>query len=66
MENLLESLARQLEMRAEDLLDAAKKLKESRTQNKRYFDDQRRKCPASQTQNIGDLVLLHNIQLEKQ
>jgi hypothetical protein len=53
-------------MRAEDVLDAAEKLKESRTQNKRYFDDHRHKRSACQTLHIGDLVLLHNTQLEKQ
>jgi hypothetical protein len=65
-EDLLDARARQLEMRQEDVLDAADKLLESRTENKRYFDNHRRKRLASQTLDTGDLVLLHNTQLEKQ
>jgi hypothetical protein len=53
-------------MRAEDVLDAAEKLMERRTENKHYFDVHRRKRPASQTMHIVDLVLLHNTQHEKQ
>jgi hypothetical protein len=64
-EDLLEARARQLEMREEDMLDAAEKLVESRAENKRYFDIHSRKRHASQALLIGDLVLLHNTQLDK-
>jgi hypothetical protein len=65
-EDLLEARAQQLEMHAENVLDAAERLSKRKAENKRYFDIHRRKWPASQTLHIGDLVLLHNTQLDKQ
>lgn len=62
--DLLVLRARQLERREEDLVVTAESIKQSRLQNKEYFDRIMRKRDKSLT--VKDLVLLYNSQLDKQ
>ena len=61
---LLALRARQLERREEDLVKVAESIKQSRLQNKDYFDRHMRK--RNRPIVAGDLVLLYNSQLDKQ
>ena len=55
-----------MERRKEDLELAAKKLESSRKANKLWFDEQRRKRPASSAICAGDMVLVHQTKLDSQ
>lgn len=63
-EKLLAVRARQLQRRQEDLVKAAAAVKASREGNKKWFD--KNKIIRKDNLAVGDWVLVHNTQLEKQ